>query len=99
MYIPDRRCAKATLPFEKPPQNVSTKAAIDARTSGARRAFWRSWSNAGSPKQFLGELDFSFLYSATSGELDETERQRIHAIAKSGWFGTIIEDMAEMRIA
>ena len=34
-----------------------------------------------------------------SGELNETERQRVHAVAESGRFGTVIEEMAEMCVA
>src|SRR5580700_10925444 len=34
-----------------------------------------------------------------SGEFDETERQRVHAVAESSWPGAVVEDVAEMRVA
>src|SRR5580698_3682626 len=37
--------------------------------------------------------------SLRSGELNEMERQGVHAVAKPGWPGTVVEYMAEMRVA
>src|SRR5215831_3270113 len=34
-----------------------------------------------------------------SGELHKSERQRVHAVAKTGWFGTVVEHMPQMGIA
>src|SRR5580704_15405954 len=34
----------------------------------------------------------------SSGKFNESERQRVHAITESGWFGAVVEDMAQMRV-